>query len=73
MERTATGGGYLHSLPPEHSRTVYFNQANYGPVSGRKMDIGAKGGNKMVVTGGFGVGGDTDGGPGGGTDGGGRG
>ena len=36
-----------------------------------KAEAGAKAGNKMVVTGGFGFGGDVDGGPGVRTDGGG--
>ena len=47
------GGGDLRLLPPEHSRTVYCDQANYGPVSGRKVESGAKGVNEMLVTGRF--------------------
>ena len=39
-------------------------------MSGGKDGAGAKGGNKMVVIGGFGFGGDADGDPVGGTDGG---
>ena len=62
------GGGDLRLLPPEHNHTVYCDQANYGPVSGRESKAGAKGGNGMVGIGGFGFGGDAGGGPGGGAD-----
>ena len=62
------GGRYLRLPPPEHSCTVYFDQTNYGPVSDKKTEAGSKGGNKMVGTGRFGIGGVVDGVPGGGTD-----
>ena len=65
-----TGGGDLRLPPPEHSCTVYCDNADYGPMSGGKVEAKAKGGNKMVGTGGFGFGGDADGVPGGRIDGG---
>ena len=37
-------GGDLHILPPEQSRTVYYDQAHYGPVSGDGAEAGFKGG-----------------------------
>ena len=40
-----SGSGDLRLLPPEHSPTVYCNQANYGPVSGISSETGAKVGN----------------------------
>ena len=67
------GGGELCLPPPELNHTVYYDQANYGPLSGGETEAGAKGGNEMMGAGGFGVGVDADGGPGGITDGGGGG
>ena len=61
------GGEDLHLPPPELSCTVCCDLANYLPVPGGKAEAGAKAGNKMVRTGRFVFGGDTDGGPGGGT------
>ena len=66
------GGGYLCFPPPKHSRKVYCNQANYGPVSSGKTEARAKGGKEVVGVGRFGFGGDADGGSGGGIDGGGE-
>ena len=54
---------------PEHSRTVYYYQANYGPVSGGKTEAGDEGGKEIEVTGRFGFGGCVEGGLRGGTDG----
>ena len=54
------GGGDLSILPPEHSCTVYCNQAHYGPVSSREAQKGVKGGHAVVVEGQIGIGGDTD-------------
>ena len=42
-------------------------------MSDGEAEAGSKGGNAVLVTGGFGFGGDVDGGPGGGSDRGGRG
>ena len=38
-----TGGGDLHLPPQEHSRTLNFNQAHCGPVSGGVGTHGDKG------------------------------
>ena len=62
------GGGDFCIPPPEHSLTVYCDQANYGPTYGSKTEAGAKGGKKMVGTGRFGLVGDKDGGSIGGKD-----
>ena len=67
------GGGDLRLPPPEHSRTVYYDQAHYGPVSGGGAEAGVKGGQAVVGAGRTGFGGDADGDSGGGTDGGGGG
>ena len=67
------GVGDLRLPSPEHSRAIYCNYNHYIPVSSSKMDARGKGGNAVVVTGGFGFGGDADSGPGGGADGGVRG
>ena len=42
------GGGDLRLPSPEHSRTVYCDQAHYGPVSGGGAEAGAKGGQAVV-------------------------
>ena len=68
-----TGGGDLNLLPLEHSHTVHWYQAHYGPVSGVVSASGFKGGQAVVVTERIGLGQDVDGGSGGGTDGGGGG
>ena len=56
------GGWYLHLPPPEHSRTVYCDQAHYGPVSGVRAEAGVKGGQAVVGEGRLGLLGDTYGG-----------
>ena len=66
-----TGGGYLHLPPPEHSHTVHFNQAHYGPVSGDEAAAGIKGGQSVVGSGRLGIGEDAGGSSGGYKDGGG--
>ena len=68
-----TGGVDLPLPPPEHSRTVYFNQAHYGPVSSSRADSSVKGDQAVVVAGRVGCGGDADVSSGGGTKGGGEG
>ena len=67
------GGGDLCLLPPEHSRTVYCDQAYYVPVSGGGAETRAMGIQEVVVAGMGGCEGDTYGGSGGGKDGGGEG
>ena len=37
-----TGGGDLHLPPPEHGRTIIFNQARYGNVYGGGATPGDK-------------------------------
>ena len=59
------GGGYLHLPPPEHSHTVHYNEANYGPLSGDEAAAGVKGGQAVVGAGRLGLGGDADRGSGG--------
>ena len=61
------GSGDLCLPSPEHSCTLYCDQANCGTVSGGKTEAGTKGGNEMVGPGRFGFGGNADGVPGGGT------
>ena len=61
-------GGYIRLQPPEHSRTVYYNQAHYVPVSGGGVDDGVKVGQAVVGSGHNGFVGDADGGLRGGTD-----
>ena len=63
-----TGGEDLCLLPPEHSLTVYCDQAHYGPVSGGGVEDGVKGVQLVVGAGRIRLGGDADGGLGGGTD-----
>ena len=46
-----TGGGDLRLTPPEHSSTVYFDQAHYGLVSGGGVEAGFKGGQVVVGAG----------------------
>ena len=62
------GVGDLRLPMTEHSRTVYCNQENYGPVSGSETEAGAKGKKYVVGTGRFVFGGDVGGGSGSGTD-----
>ena len=57
-----SGGGNLCLLPPEHSSTIYCNQAHYGPVSGGGAEAGVKGDQTVVVAGRTVCGGDVDGG-----------
>ena len=57
-----SGFGYLCSPPPEHSHTVHFNQAHYGPVSGGRATPRDKGVKEAVVAVVSGTGGDADGG-----------
>ena len=71
------GGGYgtsgvgdLRLLPPEHSRTIYFYQAHYGPESGGGAEARFKVEQAVVRPGRIVFGGDVDGGLGGVTDGG---
>ena len=65
------GGRDLHILPPEHSHTVYCDQAHYGPVSGGGAEARVKGSQAVVVSGRVGCGGYADSGSGGGMGGGG--
>ena len=62
------GGGKLSLILIENSRTVYCNQAHYGPVYGGGAEAGVKGGQVVVLAGQNGFGGDEDGGSGGGTE-----
>ena len=66
--RTA-GGRDLRLPPPEHSQTVYCDQAQYGPVPGGGEETSAKGVQLLVGKLHSGYGGGADGGSGGGTDG----
>ena len=56
------GGGDLNLPPPEHSCTVYCDQAHYGPVSGGRAEAGVKGRQVVVGEGRTGFGGDMGGG-----------
>ena len=67
------GGGKLSLILIENSRTVYCNQAHYGPVYGGRAEARYKGDQAVVGSGRLVIGGDADGGLGGGTDGGGGG
>ena len=58
--------GDLRLLTPEHSHTVYCDQAHYVPVSGGGAETGTKGVHAVVGTGWSGCGGYADGGSGGG-------
>ena len=60
------GGGDLSIFPPEHSCTVYCDQAHYGPVSSREAYKEVKGGHAVVGAGYIRLGGDTEIGWGGG-------
>ena len=53
-----TRGGDLCLPPTEHSFTVHFNQAHYGPVSGDRAEAGVKGGQVVVGAGRLKLGGD---------------
>ena len=64
-----SGSGYLYIPPPEHSDTVYCDQAHYGPVSGGGAEAGVKGGQAVVEEVHTGFGGDADSGSGDGIDG----
>ena len=57
-----TGVGDIHHPPPEHSRTIYCNTDNYGPVSGGGVAPRVKGVEAVMVSGGPGSMGETDGG-----------
>ena len=61
------GDGDLHLPPPEHSCTVYCDQAHYGPVSSGRADTGDMGLQRVVGSGWGGHRGDEDGGFEGGT------
>ena len=39
---------YVRLPPPEHSRTVYWGQAHYGPVSGSGAEDGVNDGQAVV-------------------------
>ena len=67
------GGGELRLPFPEHSRTVYCNQAHYEHISVSVVDAGVKGGQAVVGEGRTGCLGIADGGLRGGTGGEGRG
>ena len=41
--------GYLRLRPPEHSSAIYCDFTYYGPVSGGKEEVRAKGGNVLEV------------------------
>ena len=43
-----TVGGDIRCPPPEHSFTIYFDKAHYGPVSGGGVYPGGKGVESMV-------------------------
>ena len=60
-----TGGGYLHILPPKHSRTVYFDLVYYIPVTGYRVEAGVKGGEAVMGSGQTGFIGNAGGGSGG--------
>ena len=60
-------GGDLRLLTPEHSRTVYFVQSHYVPVSGWLVESAIKGSQSVVVAGWTRFVGDADRGSGGGT------
>ena len=62
------GVGDLRLPPPEHSRTVHCEQAQYGPVSGGRVASGVKGGQVVVRTGWIGLRWESDGSLGGRTD-----
>ena len=66
-------GGDLRIPSSKNSRTVYFDKAHYGPVSGGGADARVKGDHTVVRSGRVGCGGDAGGESGGGTDGGGGG
>ena len=63
------GGGDLLLPPPEHSGTVYCNQAHYGPVSSSGAKSRVKVDQEVVVSGRVGCAGNADGDIGGGTEG----
>ena len=56
----AAGVVDLHLPPPEHSFTVYCDQAHYGPVSGGGAETGATVVQAVVGKGRVGCGGDSD-------------
>ena len=62
------GGGDLCLPPPEHSCTVYYDQAHYGLVSGGEADTGDTGIQAALGSGRDGCGGDANGGLGGRTE-----
>ena len=62
------GGGNLSLILIENSRTVYCNQAHYGPVYGGGAEAGVKGGQVVVVAGRLRIGGGVGGVSGGETD-----
>ena len=41
------GDGYLRLRPPEHSSAIYCDYTYYGPMSGGKAEVRAKGGNAV--------------------------
>ena len=61
-------GGEPRLPPPEHSHTVYCNQAHYGTVSGGRAEAGVKVGQAVVGSERPRYGGNSDGGLGGGID-----
>ena len=63
-----TGGGDLHLLPPEHSRTVHCDQAHYGFMSGAGAEDRVKVRQAVVGAGWLGLGRGLGGGSGGGMD-----
>ena len=42
------GGGYLCLMYPEHSHTVYYYQAHFGPVSGSEAEAWVKDGQAVM-------------------------
>ena len=57
-----TGVVDIRRPPTEHSRTIYCNTDNYGPVSGGGVSPRVKGVEAVMVSGGPGSMGETDGG-----------
>ena len=60
------GGEDIRLPTPEQCRTIYFNKAHYGPVSGSGMYPGCKGVKVVMVSAGIGPVGNADGGSDGG-------
>ena len=55
------GGGYIHRLPPEHSREIHCDKTHYRPVSGGGATTGENGVEAVVGAGVPWTGGETDG------------